>query len=58
MSYTKAPMYLSDQEFMAMAQKMNAALGPLLQNPPAPGRKRRIFTTIVLPAPDKPPDET
>jgi DNA-binding transcriptional ArsR family regulator len=53
-AYTKAAMYLSDEEFMDMAKKLNEALGPTIQNPPTPGRKRRIFNTIILPAPDEP----
>jgi DNA-binding transcriptional ArsR family regulator len=52
--YTKVAMYLSDEEFMNMAKKMNEALASTLQNQPAPGRKRRLFTNIVIPAPDEP----
>jgi len=50
--YTKVAIYLSDEEFMNMAKQLNQALGSTLQNQPAPGRKRRMFTNIVLPAPD------
>jgi DNA-binding transcriptional ArsR family regulator len=53
-AYTKTALYLSDEEFMDMAKRMSEALGPTFQNQPAPGRKRRLFTTIVIPAPDEP----
>lgn len=51
--YTKLMFYLSDEELLTIGQKMREVLGPLLENPPAPERKRRVFTTIVLPAPDE-----
>ena len=53
-SYTKVAMYLSDEEFMDVAKQMSAAYESILQNQPAPGRKRRLFNTIILPAPDEP----
>ncbi|MEO8611240.1 MAG: helix-turn-helix domain-containing protein [Chloroflexota bacterium] len=53
-AYTKVPIYMSDEEFMRMGRQMNEALIPVLQNQPAPGRKRRVFTTIVIPSPDEP----
>jgi hypothetical protein len=57
-SYSKLLLYASDEEFMQMGQKLNEALGPLLGNQPAAGRKRRMLTTIVLPAPDEPDPAT
>ncbi len=48
--YQKIPFELSDEEFLALAQAINAAIIPYLNYPPAPGRKRRLFTTIVMPA--------
>lgn len=47
--YQKFPLELSDEEFMEVAKGINAAIVPHLNNPPAPGRKRRIFATIVVP---------
>jgi hypothetical protein len=47
--YQKFPMELSEEEFIAVAQGINAAIVPHLTNQPAPGRKRRIFATIVMP---------
>jgi DNA-binding transcriptional ArsR family regulator len=47
--YQKFPLELSDEEFITVAKGINTAIIPYLNNPPAPGRKRRIFTTIVMP---------
>jgi DNA-binding transcriptional ArsR family regulator len=47
--YRKFPLELSDEEFTAMARKVNAVLQPYLANKPAPKRKRRIFAMVVLP---------
>jgi DNA-binding transcriptional ArsR family regulator len=47
--YQKFPLELSDEEFAAVAKGINAAIVPHLSNQPAPGRKRRIFATIVMP---------
>ncbi|MEA4908964.1 MAG: helix-turn-helix domain-containing protein [Chloroflexi bacterium] len=47
--YQKFPLELSDEEFITVATGINAAIAPHLNNPPAPGRKRRIFATIVMP---------
>lgn len=47
--YQKFPLELSDEEFIEVAKGINAAIVPQLSNQPAPGRKRRIFATIVMP---------
>jgi DNA-binding transcriptional ArsR family regulator len=47
--YQKFPLELSDEEFTTVAKGINAAIVPHLNNQPAPGRKRRIFATIVMP---------
>lgn len=47
--YQKFPLELSDEEFAAVAQGINAAIVPHMSNQPAPGRKRRIFATMVMP---------
>jgi DNA-binding transcriptional ArsR family regulator len=52
-TYSKLLLYASDEEFIHTAQKMNEVLMPLLENTPASGRKRRMLTTIVLPAVDE-----
>ncbi len=47
--YRQVPFYLNDEEFAQCTQDVNAALLPWFKNEPAPGRRRRILTTIVLP---------
>lgn len=56
--YHKIPLELNDEEFDQLAANLNAAILPVLNNPPAPGRKRRLFTTIMLPDPDAVPQES
>ena len=47
--YRQVPLELSDTELAELAGRLNAALLPVLQNEPTPERRRRIFTTIVIP---------
>ncbi len=47
--YHQHPVYLSDQEFVQFLQEFNAALLPWLKKEPAPGRRRRLLTTILIP---------
>lgn len=47
--YRQVPFYLNDEEFAQCTQDVNAALLPWFKNEPAPSRRRRILTTIVLP---------
>lgn len=49
MGYQKLPLELSDEEFTEVAKGINAAIIPHLNNQPAPGRKRRILATMVMP---------
>jgi DNA-binding transcriptional ArsR family regulator len=51
-TYSKLLWYASNEEFMQMAHKLNEVLGPLLDNQPAAGRKRRMLTMIILPTAD------
>jgi hypothetical protein len=54
--YRQVPLELSDQEFAELAGRLNAAIAPALANQPAPGRRRRMLTTIVMPTePEKDP---
>jgi DNA-binding transcriptional ArsR family regulator len=54
--YRQVPLELSDQELAELAGRLNAAVAPALHNTPAPGRRRRMFTTILMPAdPPAPP---
>jgi DNA-binding transcriptional ArsR family regulator len=47
--YQQFPLYLSDEEFVQFVQEFNAALLPWLKKEPAPGRHRRLLTTILIP---------
>ena len=47
--YQQHPLFLSDEEFAQFLQEMNAALLPWLKKEPAPGRRRRLLTTILIP---------
>lgn len=47
--YRQLPLELSDQELAELVGRINAAIAPVLGNGPAPGRRRRMFTTIVMP---------
>lgn len=48
-SYRKATVYLSDDEFNALLAQTRKLLEPTLQNEPAPGRKRRVIANVVMP---------
>jgi DNA-binding transcriptional ArsR family regulator len=47
--YQQHPVYLSNEEFVQFLQDLNAALLPWLKKEPAPGRRRRVLTTILIP---------
>lgn len=55
--YRMAVLYASDEEWLAAITAMNAALLPLLENPPGGDRKPRRIATISLPAPDEPQED-
>jgi hypothetical protein len=42
-------MYLTDEEMVALVQDLRAVFDPRIALPPAPGRTRRLFSTIVVP---------
>lgn len=48
--YRVNAMYLSDEEAGALLTKLSEAVLPFTENTPGPGRRRRIFSTIFLPA--------
>ena len=52
--YNMAALWLSDAEFTELIHDLVRVLQPRLANPPAPGRKRRILGTVLLPG-DEPP---
>jgi DNA-binding transcriptional ArsR family regulator len=47
--YRQAPLYLSDEEMEELLRDLVAAIVPRLQLGPAPGRTRRLVSTIVMP---------
>jgi DNA-binding transcriptional ArsR family regulator len=47
--YQQHPLFLSDEEFDQFRQEMNATLLPWLTKEPAPGRRQRLLTTILIP---------
>lgn len=52
--YHKLPLFLSDEEFSTFGAALNQAIAPFLGLPDAPGRRKRLFTTVMMPsdAPD------
>jgi DNA-binding transcriptional ArsR family regulator len=50
--YRQVPLYLSDEEFDEFAEKLRALFTKAMLNGPAPGRRRRMVSTIVIPEPD------
>lgn len=55
-SYRLAGLWLDDAEYAAMMRELNAVLQSRLANPPAPGRRRRLLGSVLLPADDADPD--
>jgi DNA-binding transcriptional ArsR family regulator len=47
--YHQHAIYLSDEEYVQSGREINAALLPWLKQEPAPGRRRYLLTTILLP---------
>lgn len=47
--YRQVPLWLSDQEFDELTSEMGEAVRRRLDNGPGPERRRRLFTTIVMP---------
>ncbi len=54
-SYRMAGLWLDDAEFAELLRELLRVLQPRLANPPAPGRKRRILGTILLPGDETAP---
>jgi hypothetical protein len=48
--YRQVPLELSDHELAELAGRLNAALAPVLHHAPGPSRRRRMLTTILMPA--------
>lgn len=50
--YRAHAMHLSDDELAELVADLRAVLLPRLAQEPAPGRRRRLFSTVLLPADD------
>lgn len=50
--YRQVGLYLSDEELQRFGIELSAVVLPALRNTPTPGRKRRMFTTILMPVDD------
>lgn len=48
-TYNLAAIWLDDTEFTEFLRELVTLVQPLLANAPKPGRKRRIFATVLLP---------
>ncbi len=49
--YRQAGFYCTDEELREGVAALGAALHPLMTAGPAPGRSRRVLTTVLMPAP-------
>jgi DNA-binding transcriptional ArsR family regulator len=47
--YSKTSLYLSEADFVALVQQMQALLQPFMADTPGKGRKRFLLTSIVFP---------
>lgn len=54
-SYNLAAMWLDDAEFTEFLREFVTVIQPRLANAPAPGRKRRILATVLLPGEEAEP---
>jgi DNA-binding transcriptional ArsR family regulator len=50
--YRQVALHLSDEEMLEVLGELNAVIGPRMANEPGPGRVRRLFTTVLMPADD------
>jgi DNA-binding HxlR family transcriptional regulator len=53
--YRQAGFYATDEELRGAVAAIQAAVLPLIQAGPGPGRTRRLLTTMLLPAPESAP---
>ncbi len=51
------PLDLNDEELMALGKGLGELVQPYLQHKPRPDRRRRLFSTVLLPAVDDPDSE-
>ncbi|MCO1660190.1 helix-turn-helix domain-containing protein [Pseudonocardia humida] len=48
-SFRQAALLLTDDELRALAERLGEAIAPFLDNAPAPGRTRRVLSTLLIP---------
>lgn len=48
--YRQVPLELTDPELAELSGRFGAALAPVVGNRPGPGRRRRMLTTVLMPA--------
>jgi DNA-binding transcriptional ArsR family regulator len=51
-SFTKAPLYLNDEEYKEFLMAFAPVVMQRLENRPEPGRRYRLLTTIIMPGVD------
>lgn len=51
-SFRQVPMYLSNQEYQEFGLELRKILLKVLENKPAPERRHRVFSIVVLPVED------
>ncbi len=54
--YRQVALYLNDEEFQQLVVDLNAVVKPLRANRPRSDRRRRLLSTIVIPAVEVSPD--
>lgn len=54
--YRQVALYLNDEEFQQLVVDLNAVIKPLRANRPRSDRRRRLLSTIVIPAVEVSPD--
>ena len=47
--YRQAGLNLTDEELLDLVRELGEVLAPRLALPQGPGRRRRIFTTVLIP---------
>lgn len=55
--YRMIGLYLTDEETDELIADLGRVLAPRLENRPGPGRRRRVLSTILMPADDRSPLE-
>lgn len=50
--FRQIPLYLSMEELEELGREMNPVILKYAKNQPAPGRRRRILTTVMIPTPE------